>query len=41
MDLKVRDIIQVCKAELVFGNEEEICENFSKDTREIKMGMYI
>ncbi len=38
MDIKVKDIIKKCNAELVFGNEEEICENFSKDTREIQEG---
>ncbi len=38
MDIKIKDIIKICNAELVFGNEEEACENFSKDTREIKSG---
>lgn len=38
MDIKVKDIIKICNAELVFGNEEEVCENFSKDTRQIKIG---
>ena len=36
MDIKVKDIIKICDAQLVYGNEEEICQNFSKDTREIK-----
>lgn len=36
MDIKVRDIINKCNAQLVCGDEETICENFSKDTREIK-----
>lgn len=38
MDIKVKNILEVCNAKLIFGNEEEICENFSKDTREIKSG---
>lgn len=38
MNIKVKDIIKTCNAELIFGNEEEICENFSKDTRQIKTG---
>ena len=36
MDIKVKDIIKICDAQLVYGNEEEICKNYSKDTREIK-----
>lgn len=36
MDIRVKDIVKVCDAKLLFGNEEIICENFSKDTREIK-----
>ena len=40
MDIKVKDIIKICDAQLVYGNEEEICQNFSKDTREIKKMMY-
>lgn len=36
MDIKVKDIIKICDAQLVYGNKEEICQNFSKDTREIK-----
>ena len=38
MDIKVKDIIKICNAKLIFGNEEEKCEDFSKDTREIKKG---
>lgn len=38
MDIKVKDIIKMCNAKLIFGNEEEICDNFSKDTREINPG---
>ena len=36
MDLIIRDIINVCNGKLIFGNENEKCENFSKDTRTIK-----
>lgn len=38
MDIKVKDILNICNAKLIFGNPEEICENFSKDTREINVG---
>ncbi len=38
MDIKVKDIIKICNAKLIFGNEEEKCKDFSKDTREIKKG---
>lgn len=34
----VKDILNICKAKLIIGNEEEVCENFSKDTRTIKPG---
>lgn len=37
MDIKVKDIIKLCNAELIFGNQEEVCESFSKDTRDIKI----
>lgn len=36
MDIKLKDIIKVCNAKLIFGNEEIVCENFSKDTRTIQ-----
>lgn len=35
-NIKVKDIINICNGELLFGNLNLICENFSKDTREIK-----
>ena len=35
-NIKVKDIINICNGELFFGNLNLICENFSKDTREIK-----
>lgn len=37
-DILVKDIIKVCNGKLVCGNEDEICENFSKDTRQINKG---
>ena len=37
-DILVKDILRECNGKLVCGNENEICENFSKDTREIKSG---
>ena len=37
-DIKVQDVINICKAELLSGNKNEILENFKKDTREIKAG---
>lgn len=38
MDLRIKDIIEVTNGELIIGNENEICENFSHDTRTIKEG---
>ena len=29
-ELKVKEIIQICKAELLLGNEEETLENFKE-----------
>ncbi len=37
-ELKVKDIIKVCNGKLICGNENEICEEFCKDTKEIKQG---
>ena len=37
-ELKVKDILQICKGKLICGNEDEVCSNFSKDTRQIKQG---
>ena len=36
MNIKIRDIIKICKGKLLWGNEETVCENFSKDTRTIQ-----
>ena len=35
MEIKIKDIINVCNAKLIFGDSEIVCENFSKDTRTI------
>ena len=37
-DIKIKDIINITGGKLILGNEEEICENFSNDTRNIKKG---
>ena len=36
--MKLKEIIKACNGELVFGNENEECQNFSKDTRTINKG---
>ena len=35
-DILVKDIIKICNGKLICGNEEEICENFTKDSRMVK-----
>lgn len=35
-EIFVKDIIAKCNGKLVIGNENDLCENFEKDTREIK-----
>ena len=37
-DLTVKDIIHATKAELIQGNPDYLCKNFSKDTRTIQKG---
>lgn len=37
-ELTVKDIIQICNGTLICGKEEEVCHNFSKDTRQIHSG---
>ena len=37
-NILVKDVLELCKGKLICGNEEEICENFSKDSREINVG---
>lgn len=34
--ITVKDILNVTKGELIIGKEEEICENFCRDSREVK-----
>ena len=42
MILKVKDILEVCKAKLIQGNEDLVLNNFSKDSRTInKEDVYI
>ena len=36
--MKVKDILNITKGQLIIGNEEIECENFSKDTRTIQKG---
>ncbi len=33
--ITVADIIHICNAKLIYGKEDTVCENFSKDTRQI------
>jgi UDP-N-acetylmuramoyl-tripeptide--D-alanyl-D-alanine ligase len=37
-ELRVKDILKICNGKLICGNEEEVCNNFSKDTRQITLG---
>ena len=37
-NLTVRDILKITDGQLINGNIENVCENFSKDTRTIKKG---
>ena len=37
-NLSLKEIIKVTNAELIQGNQEYICKNFSKDTRTIQKG---
>lgn len=37
-DILVKDILKICNGKLICGNKDEICENFSKDTRQINNG---
>ncbi len=38
MNLKIKDIIRCTKGLLLTGEEEYECENFLRDTREVKKG---
>lgn len=37
-EIKVKDIIEITKGKLLVGDLEETCENYAKDTREVKKG---
>ena len=37
-EIKVKDILKLTNGNLITGNEELLCENFSKDTRTIQKG---
>lgn len=37
-NITVQDILEVTNGTLIYGNKDEICENFSKNTKEIKQG---
>ena len=37
-DITVEDILKITSGELITGNKQIVCENFSKDTRTIKNG---
>ena len=37
-EIKVKDILKITKGKLITGDEELLCENFSKDTRTIQKG---
>jgi len=34
--IQVKDILPIIKGRLITGNENQTCENFSKDSRECK-----
>ena len=38
MDLKVKDILSCTNGKLIIGDENNICKNYSRDTRTIKIG---
>ncbi len=37
-NITIKNILEITKGKLIFGNENLICEKFSKDTRELKGG---
>lgn len=37
-EIIVKDIVKLCKGEILLGNENEVLENFVKDTREVREG---
>lgn len=38
MNITVQDILNVTNGTLIYGNKEEVCENFARNTKEIKEG---
>lgn len=38
MNLKIKDVVRCTRGNLIIGNEENECENFSRDTRTVKKG---
>ncbi len=36
--IRVKDILKITGGTLIYGNEEEVCENFSRNTKEINEG---
>ena len=38
MNLKIQDILKCTQGKLIIGDENKICENYSKDTRTLKKG---
>ena len=39
-DILVKDILRECEGELLSGNENMLCENFVRDTRQINERRY-
>src|SRR5574344_1225551 len=37
-ELNVKEILEATNGKLLYGNEKETCENFCKNTKEIKIG---
>ena len=37
-EIFVKDIVKICNGKLICGNEETVCENFVRDSREVKKG---
>ncbi|MCI8620759.1 MAG: hypothetical protein HFJ50_02870 [Clostridia bacterium] len=40
-EITVKDFIRIADGKLLCGNENEVLENFKKDTKEIEMRRYI
>lgn len=38
MNITVQDILNVTKGTIIYGNKDEMCENFARNTKEIKEG---